>query len=184
VSSPSRQWLATGTRNAARYRSCRLLIGGLLLLAGLGCTEGEPTAGQSRALPRATAPATVRLTRSTAPPREQPTTMVPQGPDTAEPAEAAAPARHLGLEIEADPDIGHAPLTVQLRALVEGGTGPYTYDWDFGDGGHDTQPVATHTYEEPGAYLATLVVSDQQGLSARQEVGVQVDPAVGQDVDP
>jgi PKD repeat protein len=43
--------------------------------------------------------------------------------------------------------------------------GPYTYNWDFGDGNTSTQspPGVTHTYANPGVYKVHLVVTDTHG---------------------
>jgi chitodextrinase len=38
-----------------------------------------------------------------------------------------------------------------------------TYLWEFGDGATAHGPTATHTYTEPGTYLVTLAVQDDQG---------------------
>jgi glucose/arabinose dehydrogenase/PKD repeat protein len=67
------------------------------------------------------------------------------------------------------PAAGAAPLTVTLD-------GRYSHDpdgdpispltWDFGDGSprvSTTSNTVTHTYSSPGAYTATLVVTDSQG---------------------
>lgn len=40
------------------------------------------------------------------------------------------------------------------------------YAWDFGDGTNGTGVTASHSYSEPGAYLVSLTVSDNQGASA------------------
>jgi hypothetical protein len=41
------------------------------------------------------------------------------------------------------------------------------YDWDFGDGTVllDGGPAPTHVYTSPGTYIATLVVTDNEGAS-------------------
>jgi len=41
-----------------------------------------------------------------------------------------------------------------------GGKGPYTYEWDFGDGGTSTLQSPTHTYANAGAYNVSLTVTD------------------------
>ncbi|MFQ5664998.1 MAG: PKD domain-containing protein [Candidatus Binatia bacterium] len=93
------------------------------------------------------------------------------------------------LAIDADPDIGHAPLTVGFSAVLdEDEAPPFYYQWDFGDGAHDVTNPTTHTYRLPGEYRATLTVTNGQGQSARQDVGILVDPpqdsaAFGEDTD-
>jgi hypothetical protein len=47
-----------------------------------------------------------------------------------------------------------------------GGIGPYTYDWDFGDGFHSTEKSPTHTYISPGDYTVRLQVRDRSGKMA------------------
>jgi PKD repeat protein len=56
---------------------------------------------------------------------------------------------------------GIAPLEVQFEAQVTGGSGEYSYEWDFNDG----SPIVTsanpvHTFNEPGDYMVTLTVTD------------------------
>lgn len=61
---------------------------------------------------------------------------------------------------------GAAPYTATFSAVAAGGMKPYTYRWDPGDG---TGPMAgqhvTHTYTNPGKYLALVTVTDADGLS-------------------
>lgn len=74
-------------------------------------------------------------------------------------------------DARADPTSGPAPLTVTFdasRSSDPDGDG-LSYSWNFGDGSVDGTGVSvTHTYEEPGNYVATLTVSDSRG-------GVDVD---------
>ena len=54
------------------------------------------------------------------------------------------------------------------------------YDWAFGDGETDTGLQATHTYTEPGRYMVTLTVTDEDGASGRDQVQIEVtEPASG-----
>ena len=75
----------------------------------------------------------------------------------------------------ATPTSGVAPLEVTFGGTVfdpEGGD--LTYAWDFGDGGTADTLEATHTYTEPGTYTAVLSVTDDQGLTGRGEVTIEV----------
>jgi PKD repeat protein len=50
-----------------------------------------------------------------------------------------------------------------------------SYDWDFGDGSAgSTSPNPTHTYSTPGTYYASLVVTDNGGLSSSGMVTITV----------
>jgi len=58
-----------------------------------------------------------------------------------------------------DPTEGSAPQAVHFRALVQGGTGNYGYNWSFGDGTSSSAAEPTHTYGSPGTYNERLVVN-------------------------
>ena len=78
--------------------------------------------------------------------------------------------------ITAAPASGPAPLAVTFSATASGGTGVYTFDWDFGDGSpHRTEPVAGNTYVLGGTYTATLTVTDSYGGSASASVAITVE---------
>lgn len=61
---------------------------------------------------------------------------------------------------------GNVPLTVNFTSA--GSTDPdgsiVSYAWSFGDGGSSTSPNPSHTYNTPGEYVATLTVTDNQGV--------------------
>lgn len=54
---------------------------------------------------------------------------------------------------------------VQFSGNAGGGTGPYTYSWDFGDGNTSTQQNPGHTYNAPGNYRVCLTITDANGCS-------------------
>ncbi|MBC7106325.1 MAG: PKD domain-containing protein, partial [Firmicutes bacterium] len=66
---------------------------------------------------------------------------------------------------------GAAPLPVLFTGTVSGGSPPYTYYWNFGDGAvNDTVPPtslttmqAAHTYAQPGPFTCALTVADSAG---------------------
>ena len=87
-----------------------------------------------------------------------------------------APA--LATSAAVEPASGPAPLVVGLTATPSGGTGLYTYDWDYGDGTmHSMQPAAYHVYTIGGAYTATLTVTDSAGATASASAPVTVEAA-------
>ncbi|HEV2450275.1 MAG TPA: PKD domain-containing protein, partial [Thermoplasmata archaeon] len=64
--------------------------------------------------------------------------------------------------------IGTAAWTVAFVASASGGTAPYSYRWDFGDG-HSavgSDPVVSHLYSSPGTFSPALTVQDHAGRSA------------------
>jgi PKD domain-containing protein len=80
-------------------------------------------------------------------------------------------------QASADEELGDSPLTVKLEGEVArgGGTPPYTYLWDLGDG---SAPVAgkdvAHVYAFPGEFRASLIVRDSAGAVAQDYVDISV----------
>jgi len=67
------------------------------------------------------------------------------------------------------------PIEVTFTSVVTGGTPPYTYLWDFGDGQTSDEANPVHTYQGLGPYVVTLTVTDSVGAQAsttlNQEIG-------------
>src|SRR5919107_1005346 len=75
---------------------------------------------------------------------------------------------------------GVAPATFEFQANITGGTEPYTYLWDFGDGSEESdEQTVLHTFEEAGIYNVTLTATDtdDQDASASIEISVEEAPA-------
>jgi hypothetical protein len=68
------------------------------------------------------------------------------------------------------------PATYRFEADGHGGTPPYTYHWDFGDGQEANVQNTRHTYENPGSYTATLTVTDATGQTVSDSTEVIVQP--------
>jgi hypothetical protein len=56
-----------------------------------------------------------------------------------------------------------------IKASPSGGTPPYNYLWNFGDGSTASGAAATHAYPAPGTFRAVLTVSDTRGVTATTE---------------
>lgn len=54
------------------------------------------------------------------------------------------------------------PIAVSFQDLSLG-QGPFTYQWDFGDGGSSTLPNPVHNYNSAGSYNVTLIISTPNG---------------------
>ncbi|MCI4368709.1 MAG: PKD domain-containing protein, partial [Thermoplasmata archaeon] len=72
------------------------------------------------------------------------------------------------------PSQGLAPLNVSLSALASGGSPPYAYAWEFGDGQVGVGSSANHTYPMPGNYSVNLTVTDRLGALAGASEPVSV----------
>ena len=55
--------------------------------------------------------------------------------------------------------------TTYFTDLSAGGTPPFTYLWDFGDGTTSVSQNPSHVYANCGTYNASLIVTDANGLS-------------------
>ena len=67
-------------------------------------------------------------------------------------------------------------ISVDFTASVTGGTPPYTYHWDFGDGGQSDAPNPIHMYATTGTYRVSVTVTDAQGQSVTRTFEFVVPP--------
>ena len=74
----------------------------------------------------------------------------------------------------ASPTAGPAPLAVSFTGGASGGTSPYSYNWDFGDGASSLSQNPGHVYSALGSYVATLTVTDALSASANAAVNISV----------
>ncbi|MDH7513965.1 MAG: PKD domain-containing protein [Clostridiales bacterium] len=85
-----------------------------------------------------------------------------------------SPPPQLVASASASPTSGTAPLTVSFSGSATGGTPPYSYIWNFGDGGTSTAQNPTHTYSAAGNYIAILAVTDSQSAQNSASVSITV----------
>lgn len=78
-------------------------------------------------------------------------------------------AGNIQADFTGSPSLGCAPLDVYFRFLepsprkipLQNNVPPVTtYDWIFGDGFSSSQPNPSHTYQNPGLYTVTLIITN------------------------
>jgi PKD repeat protein len=91
-------------------------------------------------------------------------------------------AYHAPLSVVVSTDISE--LNVNFEATASGGSAPYGYLWNFGDGtpptsGYDT---VNHNYASYGNYTVTLRVSDSASNVFEQELNISLVEAMGANI--
>lgn len=61
-----------------------------------------------------------------------------------------------------------------FTALPTGGTGPYTFLWNFGDGGISPDSVASHQFSGTGLYPVTVTATDSKGCTANCNIPMNI----------
>jgi len=152
-----------------RIFGCSAVLGTLFTLTLAACGGGgTPTTETPKPQTATTAAPAPGATQ--APPATPPTTTA--GAKTGEDEDMASP---LLAWADSDTDEGKAPLSIQFKADIEGGTPPLTYLWKFGDGSPDsTEANPKHTYQKPGKYRADLEVKDSGGDSDSDYLEIDV----------
>jgi PKD repeat protein len=78
---------------------------------------------------------------------------------------------------------GVAPATFEFEANITGGTEPYTYLWNFGDGSEESdEQTVLHTFEEAGIYNVTLAATDTDNQDASDSIEITVEEAPAEEV--
>ncbi len=80
----------------------------------------------------------------------------------------------LNAVISASPTSGDVPLDVSFTGTATGGTPPYSFSWDFGDGNSSTVQNPNHTYSYTGDYSATLTVTDNVSDQSTDSITINV----------
>src|SRR5215204_998506 len=90
-----------------------------------------------------------------------------------------APPPLTAVEIISSDTQGVVPATFDFEANVTGGTVPYTYSWDFGDGSIETDDDESidHTFDVAGNYTVSATVTDSTGRTVSDSILITVEPA-------
>jgi PKD domain-containing protein len=118
--------------------------------------------------------ATVTVTDATGQTASDSTTLIFVAPPSTNDTGGVTPEP---LRAQVNLDSTDIPATYRFEADGDGGTPPYTYHWDFGDGQEANVQNTRHTYENPGTYTATVTVTDATGQTASDSTQVIVQPA-------
>lgn len=70
-------------------------------------------------------------------------------------------------------------FTFQFATPPSGGVPPYTFAWEFGDGGAGAGSAPAHTFTNTGNFTAKATVTDSQGKSAQVSFPVAVRSVTG-----
>ena len=81
--------------------------------------------------------------------------------------------------LNADKVSGQAPLAVQFSGSASGGKAPYSFEWDFGDGGISNAQNPSHTYDQANSYTAKLTVTDSEDKQASTSLVITVAASIG-----
>jgi PKD repeat protein len=74
------------------------------------------------------------------------------------------------------PVSGTVGQAVTFSGSASGGTPPYAYSWNFGDGGSASVAAASHTFATAGTYTVTLTVTDAATNSAQKSTTATIAP--------
>lgn len=69
---------------------------------------------------------------------------------------------------------GPSPLKVSFAANPAGGTAPYKYAWDYGDGSTDSSATPDHTFQNAGTMTVKVIVTDAKGETAADFMDIAV----------
>ena len=91
------------------------------------------------------------------------------------------PVSQLSVGFDYQPRSVTTTTTVTFTASVTGGTSPYNYQWDLGDGATSSGAYTSHLYAYSGTYTIQLTVTDNKGQSYSTSqtvtvIGSQIQP--------
>lgn len=99
------------------------------------------------------------------------------GPQTAWGGRIGNVTAPLNVSVAVAPSVGAAPLNVSVNATVGGGTGPFSFNWSFGDGSVGSGRSAGHVFQQSGTFSILLVVADGLGAVVQRTAVVTVIPS-------
>jgi hypothetical protein len=84
-----------------------------------------------------------------------------------------------GFTTSSSPNGPLAGQTMTFSGLVSGGTQPYSFTWNFGDGNSGMGQAINHAYQKGGKYTATLRLTDAAGqtVTASRTLTIASDPS-------
>ncbi|HUI24595.1 MAG TPA: PKD domain-containing protein [Candidatus Kryptonia bacterium] len=83
--------------------------------------------------------------------------------------------------IDADPDFGAPPLSVNFSVEAQCAGGTPTYSWDFGDNSPPSaEPAPVHVYQKAGEYTVTLKAVAANGAQASDDIAITVEESLEQ----
>jgi hypothetical protein len=145
------------------------------------CPSGqgiEPDSGQCVELPGAATPQPTQSQERHQQLLEQYQLQQQQGQQLPQTPQQQSTPQRLSVEIiPSGGTEGVAPATFGFGTSIIGGTGPYTYSWDFGDGTTASDQANTeHTFEADGTYDVWVGVTDVNNVQAYDIEQVVVTP--------
>ena len=69
----------------------------------------------------------------------------------------------IDVELQVEPDSAMVGEEIQFNVIPIGGSEPYTFNWDFGDGNNSTLQNPTHIYSSMGQFTVSVSVKDRVG---------------------
>ena len=71
-------------------------------------------------------------------------------------------------------DLTNNDPSISVLGSASGGSSPYNYQWDFGDGVTATGQNESHTYQADGTYTVALTVTDDNGNTATDSTNINI----------